>query len=45
MDARARLEATPKTATELNLTMTGIEKDEFNFLANAARLNPKPAAV
>jgi len=43
MDARARLNATPKT--DLNLTMTGIEKDEFNFLANAGRLNPKPAAV
>jgi len=45
MDARARLEATPKTATELNLTMTGIEKDDFNFLSNGARINPKPAAV
>jgi len=43
MDARARLEATPKT--DINLTMTGIEKDEFNFLAESARLNPKPAAV
>merc|ERR1719411_1224611 len=42
MDSRARLEATPKTATELNLTMTGIEKDEFNFLTEAARINPKP---
>jgi len=45
MDSRARLEATPKTATELNLTMTGIEKDEFNFLTEAARINPKPKAV
>jgi len=42
MDSRARLDATPKT--DLNLTMTGIEKDEFNFLSEGARINPKPNA-
>jgi len=45
MDGRARLNATPKTATEINLTVTGIEKDEFNFLAQNARLNPKPLST
>jgi len=45
MDARARLEATPKTSAQLNLTMTGIEKDDFNFLSSVARINPKPAAA
>jgi len=41
MDARGRLRATPKTPTQLNLTMTGIEKDEHNFLSQNLRLNHK----
>jgi len=41
MDGRGRLQAVPKTATQLNLTMTGIEKDEHNFLAQNLRLNHK----
>jgi len=38
LDGRGRLKATPKTPTQLNLTMTGIEKDEHNFLAQNLRL-------
>lgn len=41
MDCRGRLKATPKTAAQLNLTMTGIEKDEFNFLSKQNRINLK----